>query len=116
MAGDRRRTFLSHMKTRASSLINSVILADCHKHRFISVYMKTQTCVNKNKGVACKVPNRLALLIKLEHALSMRIFIPFTDIYILEVRQRKSLILIRKAFFLDDSVKIYMIIFFKYEF
>ena len=48
---------------------------------------------------------------QMEHALNMCISFPFTDIYIVEVRPFKSLILIRKAFFLDYSAKIYMVIF-----
>ena len=73
--------------------------------------MKTQTCINKNKSVACKVFHRLALLIKIEHALNMYIFFPFTDIYIVEVRPIKSLILILKAFFSMTLLKIDMVIF-----
>ena len=41
MAGDRARTFMSRMETRASSLINFFIFVDCHKQRIISVYEDT---------------------------------------------------------------------------
>ena len=66
VAGDRARTLMSLMEKRASSLIIFFfIFVDYHKQRIISVYEDT-----KNKSVACKAFHRLALLIKMEHALS----------------------------------------------
>ena len=41
VAGDRVRTLMSHMETRASSLIIFFIFVDCHKKRIISVYEDT---------------------------------------------------------------------------
>ena len=38
VAGDRARTFMPRMVTRASSLIIVFIFVDCHKQRIISVY------------------------------------------------------------------------------
>ena len=38
VAGDRARTLMSRMETRASSLIICFIFVDCHKERIISVY------------------------------------------------------------------------------
>ena len=64
VAGDRARSLMSRMETRASSLIICFIFVDYHKERIISVYEDT------NKSVACKVFHRLAFLIKMEHALS----------------------------------------------
>ena len=60
VAGDRARTSMSRVATRSSSLINSFIYVLCHKESFL--YMKTETCINKNKSVACKVFHRLALI------------------------------------------------------
>ena len=37
VAGDRARTSLSSIATRASSLINSFIYVHCHKQRIVSV-------------------------------------------------------------------------------
>ena len=44
--------------------------------------MKTETCINQNRSVACKVFHRLALMIKMEHALNMCILFPFTYNYV----------------------------------
>ena len=41
MAGDRTRTLVLRMETRASSLITFFIFVDCHKQRNISVYEDT---------------------------------------------------------------------------
>ena len=41
VAGDRTRTPMSGMETRASSLIIFFIFVDCHKQRIISVYEDT---------------------------------------------------------------------------
>ena len=41
VAGDRARTLISRMETRASSLIIFFIFVDCHKQRIISVYEDT---------------------------------------------------------------------------
>ena len=41
VAGDRARTLMSRMETRASSLIIFFIFVDCHKQRIISVYKDT---------------------------------------------------------------------------
>ena len=50
--------------------------------------------------MACKVFHRLSIDKKIEHALNICIFFPFTDIYIVESKPiKKLLILIRKAFF-----------------
>ena len=38
VAGDRARTFMSRIATKASSLINSFIFVHCHKQRIVSVY------------------------------------------------------------------------------
>ena len=38
VAGDRTLMFMSHIATRASSLINSFIFVHCHKQRIVSVY------------------------------------------------------------------------------
>ena len=38
MAGDRVRTFMLRIATRASSLINYIICVHCHKQRIVSVY------------------------------------------------------------------------------
>ena len=38
MAGDRARTFMSHIASRAPSLINSFIFLHSHKQIIISVY------------------------------------------------------------------------------
>ena len=38
VAGDRARTLMSRMETRASSLITFFIFVDCHKQIIISVY------------------------------------------------------------------------------
>ena len=46
VAGDRTRTLMSRMETRASSLIISIILVDCHKQRIISVYEDTKVQQN----------------------------------------------------------------------
>ena len=45
VAGDRARTFMSHITTRAPSLINSFIFVLSHK-QIIALYMKTETCIN----------------------------------------------------------------------
>ena len=41
VAGDRARTLMSRMETRASSQIIFFIFVDCHKQRIISVYEDT---------------------------------------------------------------------------
>ena len=41
VAGDRACRLMSHMETRASSLIIFFISVDCHKQRIISVYEDT---------------------------------------------------------------------------
>ena len=41
VAGDRVRTPMSRMETRASSLIIFFIFVDCHKQRIVSVYEDT---------------------------------------------------------------------------
>ena len=41
VAGDRARTLMSRMATRASSLIIFFIFVDCHKQRIIYVYEDT---------------------------------------------------------------------------
>ena len=41
VAGDRARTLMSHLETRASSLIIFFIFVDYHKQRIISVYEDT---------------------------------------------------------------------------
>ena len=69
MAGDRAHTLMTRMETRASSLITFFIFVNCHKQRIISVYEDTNVHY-VNKSVTCKVFHRLALLIKMEHALS----------------------------------------------
>ena len=76
MAGDRARTLMSRIETRASGLIIFFIFVDCHKQGIIP-YMKTKTYIKLNKSVACKVFHKLALLIKMEHALSTQ---PFRDV------------------------------------
>ena len=38
VAGDRARTSMSRIASRASSLINSFIFVHCHKQRIVSVY------------------------------------------------------------------------------
>ena len=43
VAGDRARTLMSRMETKASSLIIFFIFVDCHKQRIIS--MKTKTYI-----------------------------------------------------------------------
>ena len=63
VAGDRARTLMSRMETRASSLIIFFIFVDCHKQRIISVYEDTD--VHYVKQSCC-------LLIKMEYALSMQ--------------------------------------------
>ena len=42
VAGDRARTFMSRMETRASSLIIVFIFVDCHTQIIISVYENTK--------------------------------------------------------------------------
>ena len=49
MAGDRARTLMSRMETRASSLIIFFIFVDCHKPRIISVYEDTNVNYVKQK-------------------------------------------------------------------
>ena len=41
VAGDRARTFMSHMETRASSIYFFFIFVDCHTQIIISVYENT---------------------------------------------------------------------------
>ena len=41
VAGDRARTFMPRMETRASSLNIFFIFVDCHMQRIISVYEDT---------------------------------------------------------------------------
>ena len=41
VAGDRARTFMPHMETRASSQIIFFLFVDCHKQRIIIVYEDT---------------------------------------------------------------------------
>ena len=41
VAGDRARTLMSRMETRASSIIIIFIFVDCHKQRITSVYENT---------------------------------------------------------------------------
>ena len=41
MVGDRARTLMSHMETRASRIFLFFIFVDCHKERIISVYEDT---------------------------------------------------------------------------
>ena len=56
VAGDRARTFMSFIATRASSLIIVFLLYlyyVINKESFL--YTKTETCINLNKNVACKV-------------------------------------------------------------
>ena len=103
--GGRSRTFMSRIATRASSLINYFIYVHFHINKESFLFMKTETCINYNKNVVCKVFHRLALTIKMEHPLNMCTFFPFIYSNIVEVRPIKLLILIRKAFFLVDSLK-----------
>ena len=49
VAGDRARTLMSRMETRASSLITFFIFVDCHKQRIISVYEDTNVHYVKQK-------------------------------------------------------------------
>ena len=49
LAGDRARTLMSHIETRASSLIIFFIFVDCHKQRIISVYEDTNVHYVKQK-------------------------------------------------------------------
>ena len=49
VAGDRARTLMSRMETRASSLITFFIFVDCHKQRIISVYEDTNVHYLKQK-------------------------------------------------------------------
>ena len=58
------------------------------------LYMKTETCNNYNKNVACKVFHRLALMIKIEHSLNMCIFFPFIDSNIVTDIDSESLFLV----------------------
>ena len=49
VAGDRARTLMSRMETRASSLIIFFIFVDKHKQRIISVYEDTNEHKVKQK-------------------------------------------------------------------
>ena len=49
VAGDRARTLMSRMETRASSLIIFFIFVDYHKQRIISVYEDTNVHYVKQK-------------------------------------------------------------------
>ena len=49
VAGDRARTLMSRMETRASSLIIFLIFVDCHKQKIISVYGDTNVHKVKQK-------------------------------------------------------------------
>ena len=59
VAGDRARTLMSRMETRASSPIIFFIFVDYHKQRVSSVYKDTKVH-QVNKSLACKVFHRLA--------------------------------------------------------
>ena len=49
VAGDRARTLMSRIETRAPSLIIFFIFADCHEQRIISVYEETNLHYVKQK-------------------------------------------------------------------
>ena len=49
MAGDRARTLMSRIETRASSLIIFFLFVDCHKQRIISVLEDTNVDYVKQK-------------------------------------------------------------------
>ena len=52
MAGDRARTLMSRIESRASSIIIFFIFVDCHKQRIISVYEDTNVHeVKQNCGL-----------------------------------------------------------------
>ena len=78
VAGDHARKLMSRMETRASSLIIFCIFVDCHTQRIISVYEDTNIHYISKTSVACNVFHRLALLIKMEHALGTQ---PSRDVY-----------------------------------
>ena len=101
---------LKKKKTRAPSLIKSFISVHSHKQIIVSVYEDRNVHQLKQK---CGLQgfHRLALIIKMKHALNMCIFFPFTYNYIVEVRPIKYLILIRKAFFSLTLIKTCMVIF-----
>ena len=47
VAGDRARTLMSHMETRAPSLVILFMFVDCHKEGIISVYEDTKQSKTK---------------------------------------------------------------------